>query len=66
MINFTIGLIVGPIILCGVYIIYLHYAGKRSDAALRGRIKKYTHRNDEAYLGEYPNIPKGDHSEKKN
>ena len=65
MINFTIGLIVGPIILCGVYIIYLHYTGKRSDAALRQRIKKYTHRSDEAYLGEYPNIPKESYSEKK-
>jgi len=58
MTDFVTGLIIGPIILFSIFSIYLYYSRRRADADLRQRIKKYTYKNDESFLGEYTVLPK--------
>tara|TARA_E500000331_G_C17200614_1_gene689125 strand:- start:1112 stop:1324 length:213 start_codon:yes stop_codon:yes gene_type:complete len=64
MVDFITGVFTGLGLLFGVFCIYLFLDKRKSDAALRRRIKKYTYKNDEVFLGEYPNIPTNKFKEK--
>lgn len=70
MVDFIIGVLTTLVVLIGVFFLYLFFDKRKADAALRRRIKKYTYKDDEMFLGEYPTIPsnrfKENNYEKKN